>query len=155
MAQLWVVRCHSRFDMPGCVFHVSGADFNPDEFLVGSSLRPYKVWHRGDRRTRKGKLCEHSGFSLDVSEIDGQLCGQREDAIVFLRKHQSELSRLASFPGVDDRHLDFGYHHRDAAVQCDYLPPELLALAGSLGIGIELSLYPAPSDKTDEIDHDT
>jgi len=74
---------------------------------------------------------------------------------VFLRKHQSELSRLASFPGVDDRHLDFGYHHRDAAVQCDYLPPELLALAGSLGIGIELSLYPAPSDKTDEIDHDT
>ena len=43
--------------------------------------------------------------------------------------------------------LDFGYGRcPTAAVQCDYLPPELLALAGSLGIGIELSLYPADKD---------
>jgi hypothetical protein len=28
-------------------------------------------------------------------------------------------------------------------IQFDYLPPELLRLAGSFDIGIELSLYPA------------
>jgi len=28
------------------------------------------------------------------------------------------------------------------ALQCDYLPPELVCIAGSLGLGIELSQYP-------------
>ncbi|HEY3857560.1 MAG TPA: hypothetical protein VGO67_24525 [Verrucomicrobiae bacterium] len=104
----------------------------------------------GERRTQT-KVCEDSGFSLDVSNIDGELSGQIKDAIVFLRKHQSEISRLVGFPGVDDRRLDFGYDNRNAFVQCDYLPPELLALTGSLGVGIELSLYSALSDESKEI----
>ena len=80
------------------------------------------------------------------------MSGQSEDAIKFLRKHQSEISRLAEFPGADDRRLDFGYNNRNAFVQCDYLSPELLALAGNLRVGIELSLCPAPSDEATEID---
>lgn len=43
-------------------------------------------------------------------------------------------------------YLDFGYYLRldgqRVLVQCDFLPSELLKLAGELGIGIELSLYP-------------
>jgi hypothetical protein len=38
--------------------------------------------------------------------------------------------------------LDFGCWFRDVAAQFEYLPPELLVRAGSLGIGIELSFYP-------------
>jgi hypothetical protein len=83
------------------------------------------------------------------------LSGQVKDAIVFLQKHQSEIARLAGFPGVEGRTLDFGYHNRNVFVQCDYLPPELLVLAGSLGVGIELSLYPAPSDKSKEVNDGT
>jgi hypothetical protein len=128
--------------MPGCVFHVSGQDFGVDEFLEATSLKPNQVWRRGEVRNRKGEICEHSGFSMNVSEIDGDLAGQCEDAIIFLRRHKAELAQLAALPGANDRRLDFGYDRRDVAVQCDYLPPELLALAGSLGIGIELSLYP-------------
>ena len=46
---------------------------------------------------------------------------------------------------LEPRSLDRGYFRRDAAVQCDYLPPQLLAIAGRYGIGIELSLYPTPT----------
>jgi|SRR6267142_1665995 len=127
--------------MPGCVFHVRGEDFAVDEFLTTSSLKPYQVWHKGDVLNRKGEECDGSGFSMDVSDVDAELSGQTADAIAFLRRHETELARLAQFARATDRRLDFGYDRRTVAVQCDYLPPELLALAGGLGIGIELSLY--------------
>ena len=31
----------------------------------------------------------------------------------------------------------------DVAVQCDRFPPDLLRLAGDMGLGIEISLYPS------------
>jgi hypothetical protein len=37
---------------------------------------------------------------------------------------------------------------REVAAQFDYLPPELLARAGSLGISIELSLYHVSPEST-------
>jgi len=132
--------------MPGCVLHVNGHDFLVDEFLAGSSLRPYSVSHKGEVGLRG--VYSASGFKVDVSNVSGDLAGQVVDAIAFLRSHQGELARLAAYPGVDDRRLDFGYDRRDVAVQCDYLPAELLALAGSLGIGIELSLYPPSCDES-------
>jgi hypothetical protein len=87
---------------------------------------------------------------MDVSNIDGDLSAQADDAIAFLRRHQTELARLARLPGATDRRLDFGYDRRNVAVQCDYLPPELLASAGALGIGIELSLY-EPLEETETL----
>ena len=45
--------------------------------------------------------------------------------------------------------LDFPFSCRlgdGVAVQGDYLPPELLTLAGGLGIGIALSHYPRVKD---------
>jgi hypothetical protein len=83
-----------------------------------------------------------TGFSVIVSDIWGDLRAQVPDAIAFLREHELELARLASYPGVSDMRLDFPYARREgAAVQSDSLPPELLVLAGSLGITIELTLY--------------
>jgi hypothetical protein len=136
--------------MPGCVFHAHGVDFGVDGFLAGSSLRPYQVFRRGERRShRDGRPWECSGFKIDVSAVRGQLAAQCNDAIKFLTSNKDELARLCAFPGVDNRRLDFGYDRRDVAVQCDYLPAELLLLAGSLNIGIELSLYPAAEDGCD------
>src|SRR4029453_13649532 len=51
--------------------------------------------------------------------------------------------RLCTFSGVESVTLDFGISRRDVAVQCSQLPSELVRLAGSLGLNIELSLYPA------------
>ena len=134
--------------MPGCVLHASGEQFAVDAFLAESSLAPYKVYHRGDpirSVTRPGRQREESGLSLDASSADGDLEAECADVLQFLRTHASELARLAQFPGVTDIRLDFAYYRRKTFLQCDYLPPELLFLAGSLRIGIELSLYPAPT----------
>lgn len=133
--------------MPGCVFHASGEQFAVDVFLAESTLAPYKIYRRGEptRRTAQpGRQHEDSGFSLLASAADGDLAAEGSDALLFLRTHASELARLAQFPGVTDLRLDFAYYRRKTLLQCDYLPPELLFLAGSLRIGIELSLYPAP-----------
>jgi len=128
--------------MPGCVLHVSGEDFQVDAFLADSELQPYRVYHRGEVRGRSEQHFD-SGLSLDVSFADGDLKAEVADAIRFLSEHEAELQWLRNFPGVTDMRLDFGYYSRDVAAQFDYLPPELLARAGRLGIGIELSLYHA------------
>ena len=128
--------------MPGCIFHVSGENFDVDAFLSNSSFRPYRVYHRGETAHRS-RIFEDNGFSLDVSSADGDFAVEITDALAFLSTHESELERLRDFPGVADMRLDFGYCRREVSVQCDYLPPNLLLCAGKLGIGIELSLYPA------------
>jgi hypothetical protein len=133
--------------MPGCVLHVTGDDFAVDAFLAESSLRPYRVHHRGETRCRAGAFPD-SGLSLAISDADGQLSEEVADATRFLTEHEPELRRLQSFPGVTDLRLDFGYYAREVAAQFDYLPPELLARAGSLGIGIELSLYHVSPEST-------
>ncbi len=126
--------------MPGCVLHVSGDDFRVDDFLADSNLRPYRVHHRGDIGFRSRRFTD-SGLSLDGSSVDGDLHAEVKDAIGFLSTYEAELLRLHDFPGVTDMRLDFAYYRRDALAQFDYLPPDLLARAGKLGIGIELSLY--------------
>jgi hypothetical protein len=126
--------------MPGCVLHVRGDDFRVDAFLADSNLRPFRVLHRGDLGPRSRPSTD-SGFSLDVSAADGDLGAEIADAIRFLTVHEAELNRLRDFPGVSDMRFDFGYYRRDVAAQFDYLPPELLLRAGTLRIGIELSLY--------------
>jgi hypothetical protein len=134
--------------MPGCVLHASGEQFAVDAFLAESSLAPYRVYHRGElirRVTGRDRQREESALSLDASSADGDLEAECADVLQFLRTHASELARLAQFPGVTDIRLDFAYYHRKTFLQCDYLPPELLFLAGSLRIGIELSLYPSPA----------
>jgi hypothetical protein len=132
--------------MPGCVFHASGEHFAVDAFLAESSLTPYSVYHRGEPKPsvfNPRRQIEQSGFCLHASFADGDLEAECTDVLLFLRTHASELARLAQYPGVTDIRLDFAYYARRSSFQCNYMPPELLFLAGSLRIGIELSLYPA------------
>jgi hypothetical protein len=127
-----------------CYFRATGDNFDVDAFLASSSLVPDKVFHRGEPcQVNPDRKRPFTGFAVLVAENFGRLCSQTTEVTTFLREHEPELSRLSRYPGVSDIRLDFGYDRDpEAAVQCDYLPPDLLALAGSLGIGIELSLYP-------------
>ncbi len=90
-----------------------------------------------------------SGMRLNISDADGELAEEISDAFRFLAAHKCELERLRNFSGVSDVRLDFGYYRRAVVAQFDYFPPELLALAGNLGIGIELSLYSCASESND------
>ena len=98
--------------------------------------------------SRKGKPLGYSGFSCraSVKEWD-DFPGQVADAIKFLRRHRAALQKLRDeFDGLEIQ-LDFPYFLRigtkNICVQWDSLPPALISLAGELGVGIMMSLYPS------------
>jgi len=135
--------------MPGCVLHVVGEMLDPKAALSGLALQPYLVYHKGDRVFPHSKrIHKFGGFKCDVSSPSGELDQETTEAIEFLTRFQHDLGTLRSASGVEAMSLIFGYDLRidgeECVVQCDFLPPALLRLCGSLGIGITLSLYPPP-----------
>ncbi len=98
-------------------------------------------------RRRKPSLHQDSGFSEWVSRDRWDDLGAAiKDVLKFLQTHKKELEKLKRARGVEHIMLDFAYNSRlgtkGFAVQGEYLPVELLQLAGQLNIGIGLSLYP-------------
>jgi hypothetical protein len=133
-----------------CVLRVTGKQFDPDKYLALSGLEAITVFHRGEPRfasSPEGKRRDHSGFHVAVSDASWE--GVREqvkDAIAFLKKNEDAIRVLGSATGVEDIRLDFPVDLRIDRVkvmaQFDYFPPELVSLAGAMGIGIEISVYP-------------
>jgi hypothetical protein len=136
--------------MPGAVLHVVGEAFDPRPTLDGMSLHPYSEFRKGEKcfpdNPQSERRHQVGGLKCDVSSADGVLAEEVIDAIAFLERHYDDLARLGGVPEVESMYIDFGHNLRidgeAVVVQCDRLPPELLRLAGELGIGIELSLYP-------------
>jgi len=126
--------------MPGCILRVSAKDFDVDAFLSVTTFKPYRVDHQGQAYGRRGKIYQNSGFCVDVSRHE-ELKQQIPDAIHFLKENHAELQRVNEASSKISMTLDFGHCARDVGAQFDYLPPELLLLAGSLNNGIEISLY--------------
>ena len=90
---------------------------------------------------------KQSGLCFDTTDSGfGDFPKQVRQTISFLKKNQNELKKLTAFPGVNAV-LDFGFERRDAVVQSDLLPAELIRLAGSIGLAIEMSLYPPAKGK--------
>ncbi len=136
--------------MPGCVLRASGRDFDVDEFLAKSSLEPCEVWRRGQSRRKSRPPSQTSGFNLVVSEAPGEdFRAQVKESIAFLAAYHDELARLRDVLGIEHSILDFGVILPDDLVfgQSNIFPAELVRLAGELGLGIELSLYPPVRDE--------
>ena len=135
-----------------CVFRVEGDRLDIDALLEKITLEPYRLWRKGEPRYWKypdGKKYECSGACFSASEAEmSEFNVQVEDAIAVLKTHQRDIEVIVSFPGVEDPELDFGIELKRDFLNCDYLPAELLRLAGSLNIAIELSHY-APTDEDD------
>lgn len=132
--------------MAGCVLRVVGENLNVDALLASISLEPCHVERKGEPRFERSKhIATYSGFNVPVSDspgtdVQGQIC----DALTFLSENQDELQQVVRFPGVDSVRLDFGINCRlsdEVLAQFDYYPPDLLRLAGEIGLGIEISLY--------------
>jgi hypothetical protein len=122
-----------------------------------SKLKPYSVYRAGEPRFAsqpKDKINDKSGFKVDLSRSPwDNLAGQVADAIAFLKKHKRTLAKLRSMPEVEDIRLDFPLD-LDLRIDCenvftqfDYFPPALVALAGALGCGLEMSIYPRDLDQ--------
>ncbi len=126
----------------GCIFRVGGVDFDVDACLRECKLSPYSVYRKGEAHGKSGRIRQHSGFGVSVSEGEwDDLRAQIADAITFLKANAEELRKLMDFPGIDGRTLDFPVEDRDVGVQCDIFPAELLRLARNLEIDIEISRY--------------
>jgi hypothetical protein len=115
-----------------------------------AGLTACKMFRAGERRFEskpEGERYQFSGFTVDVSDDSWEtLSGQIEDAIAFLKKNKAGLELLRAAPGVEDMRLDFPVDlkidRRNIMTQSEYFPPDLVSIAGSLGLGIELSVYP-------------
>ena len=125
-----------------------------DHFLEESSLKPYDVYRKGEPRRRTetdSAFHDSSGFKVAVSDAEfDDLQKQVADAIFFLKQNRQELERLCRFPGVEGACLDFALNKRDVFCQQDTLPAELLYLAGSIGLDIDLSQFPAVENAEEE-----
>lgn len=129
----------------GCYFIAGGRTFDVDSFLKRTTLDADIVFHRGQPlKVPKGKVLKESGFSVTINhtKVFGDLGPQIPKALKFLRNHQKELRRLSRFPGVSDLRLVFPCCRPDGTYGVERFPAELVALAGSSRIGIELSFYP-------------
>jgi len=133
-----------------CILRVSGKQFASRAYAQRTTLPVVKTYVRGELRLPStkpnGTKNKMSGVNIEVSRADfTNLKRQIQDAVKFLTRHRPALRRLKRTSGVEDVTLDFGVADRDVAAQFDYFPPELIASAGSLGIGIEISRYHATS----------
>jgi hypothetical protein len=133
-----------------CVLRVSGEKFDPLTFLRSSRLKPYSVFRMGELRFASqpnGPMHDFAGFKVQVSRRSwDDLPGQVVDAIAFLRKHERALAKLRSIPEVEDIELDFPVNlqidRQNVFTQYEYFPPKLVSLAGTIGCGLEISIYP-------------
>ena len=132
-----------------CPLRIVGKDFDVDAFLAKTKLTPEGKFYRGGPRYKsrpEGEKLERSGLAIMASEADfGDLDKQVEDVIAFLTAHKSQLALIAETPGIEHAWLDFGIHSRigkdNVSVQVDVFSPELVKLAGELGLAIMLSNY--------------
>lgn len=135
-----------------CVFRAIGTDFDVDAFLRDSGFQNAVVFHRGEPRLAgvpDGSKRAASGFNLDVGGGAGfdDLDAQIQAAGRFLGRHEDELRRLGSFPGLDEVCLDFAIRRRDVAAQSNVFPADFLWQSGALDIDLVVTHYEIADDK--------
>ena len=135
-----------------CMLRVGGTDLDVDALLSECEISPVSMSRKGEPRfpasQPTGPVHMSSAANFDVSGADfSELQIQVNDALVFLRLHESFVRRLRSFPGVEDLCLDFGSNIRPPGWCSFSFPPELLLAAGSMGVSLVLSVYPMSDDE--------
>jgi hypothetical protein len=133
-----------------CILTIGGRNFNVDEFIEKTKLRPYKITYKGQPRIKTkpdGEKLKHSSLSIATSKAGfDDLAKQIADSIRFLKRHQEKLTLLSSTKGIEYAVLNFGINLRidkaNILIQSDKFPHQLLKLAGNIGLDIELTIYP-------------
>jgi hypothetical protein len=135
----------------GCILLAYGEDLNVDDLMSKIGLTPLHVDRKGEPRfgPSSKKIAKRSGLRFSTSEAsEKDLDEQIRDTVSFLETHANDIRTITAFPGVEDAYLDFSNECRlDANVigQNDFFPKELVALAGQLGLGINLTTYSRPN----------
>jgi hypothetical protein len=134
-----------------CILHLSGVKFDVDAFVLKTRVRPYKVFHKGEVRSKTksaGPTSARSGLAIEVSKADmDDLNGQITDAIRFLTRNRAKLRPIKTTKSIDYAILDFGINRKidgdQHLMESHLLPSRLLHLAAEVGLSIQLSFYAA------------
>jgi hypothetical protein len=81
-----------------------GEAFDADAFLESTTLRPDRVWRRGDQRRYSCVASHHPTSGVEFVLGDGlivPLLEQERLAVSYLKSHRDELRALARLPGID------------------------------------------------------
>jgi len=126
-----------------CILRISGEALDIDSLLSQCPLAVDRSWKKGAPRSPNGKLHSDSGANFIASEADlDEFARQVTETTEFLKLHIANIAQVAAFPGVQNALLDFGVSLKEGCfAQFSYLPPKLIQLAASAGIGIEISHY--------------
>jgi hypothetical protein len=133
------------------ILRISGQSLDIDALLSENSLPFDRIWRKGEPRVLKGKLYSDSGANFlasgaDLDEFDRQV----SEATEYLEQHAPVIAKMVEFPGVQNAVLDFGFSLYEGSVaQFSFLPPKLVRLAASAGIGLEISHYACSKDDED------
>ncbi len=130
-----------------CVFVASGLSFDVDRYLAGSPFKAMTVFRKGDvlaKNHPERKSRPDSGFVVMISgDRELGLGQQLKEALAFLEQHESALKKMRQV-GVDNMLLDLGVQVGDKMQQAEYIPPELTAALGRLGMGLIFSVVQLP-----------
>ena len=129
-----------------CVLKAYSADRSFKKFEETTSIPVYSRVEKGEIRNQERGTCFNEfRISFDVSERDwDDFPGQVEDATAFLKRWEESLAKFCEEFRPDEFILDFPLYSRltqEIVNQNDYLPRELIRLAGRLGLGIGISTY--------------
>ena len=129
-----------------CFLRVIGDSLDPDECAALFSIEPDSRWRKDEPHGKPWARRRYrtSGLQFLVSTHDGDFVPlQIEDALAFMRAHHEELRAVTRRPDVEEAFLDFSWSIAISRfAQSFRIPPELAALCGANGVGIDFSVYP-------------
>ena len=129
-----------------CILRINGERLDIDAILETTSLKPDRIWRRGEPRIRsKPEEGVHtdSGLTFLVSDADfSEFDRQVESATTFMETYRDDIILISKLDFTEYATLDFGVGRRDVMVHCDYLPPKFLNAIAGTGVGVEISHYP-------------
>jgi len=127
--------------MGACVFVASGLRFDVDGYLRTSPFKPVSVFRKGEIPSKESIARPDSGFVVLVCE--GPVIDQAQSALGFLSRHERDFQTMRQH-GVDNLLFDFGVERIGKIQESHYLPPELIARMGQLGLGMIFSTVQLP-----------
>jgi len=129
-----------------CVLKIYSDTYSFKGFSEDTDIPIFSVFDKGEYRNKKRtRVCNENTLSLDVSDKEwDDFPGQAADAISFLSMHYDELLELLSKVSDVSACLDFPIYSRlssEIVNQNDYIPKDLISLAGKLNLEIGMSQY--------------
>lgn len=127
--------------MNGCFVRVLGDNFDPSKVLARVEMLPCAQFRLGEIREGRIRPSRTGGLTFEVG--NGSLDQQIEFAIAFLSRYRDDLTYLSTITTIESFFLELTIECRvdnsTIVVQRDFLPTDLLRLAGEVGLGICIS----------------